>query len=178
MYNLDKEKGSWFCLGKFIKTYGYKGDLVMLLDTDFPEKYADLEVIFVDMEGSLVPWFIQEIRIKDDLATLQIEEITGPDEAGNFLKRDVYLPVEKLEKKQGNAFYFHEITGFEVKDKTHGNIGRVDAILERREQEIIRIISGKKEILIPLTDQMITKVDRKKKVLHIDTPEGLIDLYL
>ena len=178
MYNLEKEKDSWFCLGKFIKVHGYKGEVVLLLDTDSPEKYSGLDVLFVDMEGSLVPWFIEDISIIEDLATLQLEEVTGPDEARNFLKKNVYLPVEKLGKLEGKEFYFHEIIGYSVEDKKHGYIGKVEEILDRPEQEIIRILSGKKEILIPLNDHLISKLDRKKKVLHLDTPEGLIDLYL
>ena len=77
-----------------------------------------------------------------------------------------------------NEFYFHEIIGYEVQDKRHGFIGCVEEILDRPEQEIIRILKGKKEILVPLTDEMISKIDRKKKILILDTPEGLVDLYL
>lgn len=178
MYNLDKDKDSYFSLGRFLKTHGYKGELVLLLDSDSPEEYTDLNTIFVDMDGSLVPWFIETIGIKEDLATVKLEDISGPDQAKDFIKRDVYLPLEKLGDLKGKDFYFHEIIGFEVKDKAHGNIGKVEEILDRPEQEIIRIVSGKKEILIPLTDQMISKIDRRKKILHLDTPEGLIDLYL
>ena len=91
MYNLVKEKGSYFCLGKFIKTHGYKGEILLLLDTDNLEEYDKLKLIFVDMEGSLVPWFIDKISIKEDIATIHLEEIDGPDEARKFLKKDVYL---------------------------------------------------------------------------------------
>jgi 16S rRNA processing protein RimM len=178
MYNLEKEKDSWFYLGKFIKTHGYKGEVVLLLDTDDPEQYTGTEVLFVDLEGSLVPWFIEKMEINNEYATLSLEDVAGPEEAKKLVKRNVFLPVKSLEQLKGNEFYFHEIIGFEVKDKKHGNIGRVTEVLDRPEQEIIRIIFGTKEILIPLSDQIISKVDRKRKILHLDTPEGLIDLYL
>ena len=35
-----------------------------------------------------------------------------------------------------------------------------------------------KDILIPVNDQFIVKVDRIKKTIIVDTPEGLINLYL
>jgi 16S rRNA processing protein RimM len=178
MYNLETDKNAYFCLGKVIKTHSYKGEIVILLDTDDPEAYSGLDTIFVDMDKSLVPWFVEKIRIMNDLATIKLEGITELEQAKIFLKKDVYLPIENLSEMGKNEFYFHEIIGFEVHDKQHGHIGRVEEILDRPEQEIIRILNGKNEILIPLTDEMISKIDRKKKILVLDTPEGLIDLYL
>ena len=67
MYNLDTDKDAYFCLGKVIKTHSYKGEIVVLLETDEPAAYEGLIIIFVDMNKSLVPWFIEEIRIRDEL---------------------------------------------------------------------------------------------------------------
>lgn len=178
MYNLNSDKDQYYILGKVIKTHGYKGELVFLLETDNPDAYSDLDMVFVNMDSSLVPWFIENIRINDDLAVVKLEDISDPDQARVFLKKELYLPVDKLSQLAGTNFYFHEIVGYQVMDKTYGEIGIVDEILDRPEQELIRILKGEKEILVPMTDEMIVDIDRKNKILLLDTPPGLIDLYL
>jgi len=178
MYNLNSDKDQYFCLGKVIKTHGYKGEVVFYLDTDKPEAYSKLDMVFINMDASLVPWFIEDIRIKDDLAVVKLEDVSGPEEAREFMKKEIYLPIGQLDQLGKKDFYFHEIMGYLVRDKHHGEIGVVEEILERPEQELIRILKGKKEILVPLTDEMILKIDRKNKILLLDTPSGLIDLYL
>lgn len=178
MYNFTKEKDNYFQLGRVIKTHGYKGEVVFLLDTDRPDQYSGLKMVFLNMEGSLVPWFIENIRINDNLAIVSLEDIKGPEQASLLLKKDIYLPADELDTMEGSDFYFHEIVGYSVHDKKHGDIGRLEEILDRPEQELLRILKGQKEILVPLTDEMIHKIDRKKKILHIKAPDGLIDLYL
>ena len=178
MYNLEKEKDNYYHLGRVLKVHGYKGEVVFLLDTDKPEEYEGLDKVFLNMDGALVPWFIKNIRISDKLAIVKLEDISNPDQAAKLLKKDIYLPLDSLGELSGNDFYYHEIIGFSVQDKRLGDIGIVEEVLERKEQELIRILKGKNEILIPLVDDMIRKVDRKRKILHINTPEGLIDIYL
>lgn len=178
MYNLQKDKDKYFQLGKVIKTYGYKGELVIHLDTNNPEEYQDMDMLFLNMEGSLVPWYIDDIDLNGDLATIKLDDIISLEKAREFVGFEVYLPLKDLKQLSDNEFYFHEVIGFKAVDKEHGDIGEVVEILERTEQEIIRIMHEGKEIMVPLTDEMISSIDRKAKVLYLQTPPGLIDLYL
>ena len=178
MYNFERDKDKYFQLGRVVKVHGYKGELVILLDTDNPEEYANLKALFLNIDGSLVPFWITSIRINENLAVVNLDDITEKESAIRLLKKEVFLPIQNLQILEDNDFYFHEIIGFSVQDKKHGNIGMVADVLERPEQELIRILKGETEILIPLTDDMIRKVDRKNKTLHIITPDGLIELYI
>ena len=178
MYNLNAEKDKFFCLGKIIRTHGYRGELVIVLETDKPDEYHYLNMIFINIDQSLVPWFIIDIEIRDDLAIVKLEDIEELEHARNFVKKEIYLPIGKLGHLNGTDFYFHEVIGFKVIDKIKGEIGKVEDILDRPEQSLIMIMKGEKEILVPLTDEMIMEVDRKNKTLYLNTPPGLIDLYL
>ncbi|NQT78704.1 MAG: 16S rRNA processing protein RimM [Bacteroidetes bacterium] len=178
MYNLLLEKDQYFCLGRIIKTSGYRGKLVFLLETDDPTAYDHLEMVFIDIENSLVPWFIQAFDLVNDQAIVKLEDIDTLETARDFVKRDIYLPIDKLKSPEGNKFYFHEVIGYKALDINYGEIGKVAEILDRPEQKIIRILFNEKEILVPLTDEMISKVDMKKKILYLKTPPGLIELYL
>lgn len=178
MFNYDREKDQYFCLGKVIKTHSFRGELVFLFETNSPESYADLKNIFINIEGSLVPWFIEKLELQGEKAIAKLEDVDTIEMARTFVKRDIYLPIDKIDSSDKEAVFFREIIGFKVIDAVHGEIGIVKDILERPEQEIIQIEFKGKEILVPLSDEMISKVDHKKEILHLDTPEGLIELYL
>lgn len=178
MYNLEEDKDKYFRLGKLIKTFGYRGEVIVSIDADEPGTYGDMNMFFVDIDSSLVPWFIENIEIKGERAQVKLEDVDQPEAAVRLLGRDVYLPLSKLRKLEEDHFFFHEVAGFRVIDKVHGDIGRVAEILDRPGQDIIRIILGNKDILVPLADEMISGIDKKNQILYLSTPPGLIDLYL
>lgn len=178
MYNLEKDKDKYYILGRVVKTYGYRGEIMIQLDVEQAEDYADLKVFFINMEQSLVPWFPEYIEIQKDRAQVKIADIENPEDAKQFLGREVYLPLNKLKKAEKSKQQFLEMIGYKAIDEEYGEIGIVEDILDRPEQKIIRILKAEKEILIPLMDEMISKIDKSKKVVLLKTPPGLIELYL
>ena len=88
------------------------------------------------------------------------------------------MPLEFLPKLEGDKFYFHEVTGFTVEDVNFGKVGVIKGINDTTAQALFEIDREGVEILIPMNDEFIKKVDRKKKIILVETPEGLIDLYL
>ena len=95
-----------------------------------------------------------------------------------MIKSDVYLPLELLPKLEGNRFYFHEVIGFIIKDKNYGNVGTITSINDASSQALFEVEGNGKQILIPINDEFIVEVNRKNKTILVETPEGLIDLYI
>ncbi len=167
----------YFQLGKITKPFGYKGQVIFFLDVDTPDNYSNLESVFVEVKGHLLPYFIKEIKINGNRATVTFEDIS-PDEALSLVGCDLYLPLAMLPKLTGNRFYFHEVIGWTVVDSQKGDIGTIVSVMENPAQPIFQIMKNDIEILIPIIDPVIKKVDREKKTIFIDAPNGLIDLYL
>jgi 16S rRNA processing protein RimM len=88
------------------------------------------------------------------------------------------LPLDLLPKLEGNKFYFHEVIGFSIEDKNFGIVGKIKGINDATAQALFEIDREGIEILIPMNDEFIVKVDREHQTIIVDTPEGLIDLYL
>lgn len=173
------DKQDCYKLGHVSKLHGVKGEVVIVLDVDDATRYKKLESVFIEINGQLVPFFIEGITIKNKQAIVKLDGINTTDQASMINNMEVYLPLSLLPKLNDNTFYFHEIIGFTVNDKTHGNIGTVEAVLEFPGQNIIQVRDGNKnEILIPLRNEFIIKIDRENKSLNVNTPEGLIDVYL
>lgn len=173
------KKDECFYLGKIVKKYSFKGELLAKLDTDEPDLYSNLDAIFVDLRGNMVPFFIERSQLhKSDLLRLKFEDVDSEADADSLLKSDLYLPLDLLPKLEGDKFYFHEVIGFSIKDKNFGEVGIIKNINDSTTQALFEIDSDGTEILIPMNDEFIVKVDRKNKTIHVNTPEGLIDLYL
>ena len=83
-----------------------------------------------------------------------------------------------LPKLKGKKFYYHEIIGYKVVDLNYGNIGSIISVNDASSQSIFVIENQKKQILIPINDKIIEKIDRKNKTIYISAPNGLIKLYL
>ena len=149
------------------------------MDTDEPELYENMESVFVSMRNNLVPFFIKRCRLhKSSLLRIDFEEVNSEDDADKIMGSELYLPLSSLPKLEGNAFYYHEVIGFAVHDDVHGAIGTVTGVNDTTSQALFEVEKDGKELLIPVTDEIITKVDRENKTIQVTTPEGLVDLYL
>ncbi|PHS06513.1 MAG: 16S rRNA processing protein RimM [Kordia sp.] len=168
-----------FYLGKVVKKYSFKGELLVKLDTDEPEIFKNLESVFISLRNNLIPFFVDTCKLhKSQLLRIKFEDVDSEEDANALLKSDLYLPLSILPTLSGNKFYYHEVTGFMIIDENFGEVGVIDNINDTGAQELFVIDRDGTEILIPLNDQFIKKVDRENKQIIVNTPEGLIDLYL
>lgn len=172
------QKEDCYYLGKITKTHGFKGNLIVHLETDEPELYKNLESVFIETNGMLVPFFFEFAQPYSQGKLLVKFEDTTPEEAERLINRPLYLPLETLPELEGTDFYYHEITGFKMIDSQHGEIGEIQSVNDSGAQALFEIKSGEKEILIPVVDEWIKEINRKERCVKIETPEGLIDLYL
>jgi len=173
------KKEDCFYLGKIVKKYSFKGELLAKLDTDEPELYENLDAIFIDLRGNLVPFFVESSQLhKSDLLRLNFEDVDSEADADALLKCDLYLPLDLLPKLEGNKFYFHEVIGFKITDENFGEVGIIKSVNDITAQALFEIDRNNIEILIPMNDEFIVNVDRENKTVYVNTPEGLIDLYL
>ncbi len=172
-------KEDCFYLGKIVSKYSFKGEVLVKLDTDEPEIYENMESVFVSLGNNLVPFFIDRCRLhKSALLRIDFEEVKDEAAADKILGSELFLPLQFLPPLTGNKFYFHEVIGFTLMDEAYGDIGIIKAVNDSASQELFEVDKDGKELLIPINDDIITKVDRDSKTIYVKTPEGLVDLYL
>lgn len=172
-------KDDCFYLGKIVKKHGFKGDVKLRLDVDYPEEYSELESVLVDTGGALVPFFFEVYDLEDKgFVRAHLEGVDDESGAERIVGCDLFLPLTLLPELSGNEFYYHEIIGWEVLDHEHGSIGFIEEVREGNAHDLIVVRNDKTDILIPVADEFIKKVDRENEQLSIEAPEGLIDLYM
>lgn len=167
-------------LGYVIKTHGLRGELSIMLDVDFPNAYENLESVFVATSGSdiLVPFFVEHIAVRQNKALIKFEEVDTIDQAEALLKAQLYLPSESLPPLAEGQYYYHEIIGFAIEDEQQGTLGTVQDVYESPGQHMIVMQYQEKEVLIPINDVVVPRVDKAQSVVHVNLPEGLLDVYL
>lgn len=171
-------KNEFFYLGTLTKPFGLKGDLCAFFDTDNPENYTNLTSVFLDLDDEKLPFNIERIHYRGNRQfVIKFQDIEAND-AKDYAQVDLYLPLSELPPLQGNRFYFHEVIGFKVVDANFGEVGICKEFLEVSNNPIMLVDYQETEVLIPASQQFIEKVDRENKVLYINAPEGLIDVYL
>lgn len=173
------DKDQMYFLGQITKPHGLKGEVMFFLDVDVPQEYEQLEMVFVEMGNDLVPYFIENINIRPDgKAIVKLEDFNHINDLDPIIGKRLYLPLSELPELEDGQFYFHEIIGFEIFDVlSNQSIGVIENVLDYPNQALFQINAKGKEVLVPIRNEIIVEVDKKNKVIQIEMPEGLLEIY-
>jgi 16S rRNA processing protein RimM len=170
-------KSQCFSLGYIVKPFGLNGEMLIIIDADQPEIYAEIESVFISQKDQLAPYLVEYLSWANDRILLKLEDIDSADEAEKLRKGELYLPLTDLPKLPEGEFYFHELVGCEIKDAVKGSLGKVESIYDIPSNEQMAIIVNGKEVLIPIQKAFIVKFDKVNKVIEMNLPEGLIEVF-
>ncbi|RPA69833.1 16S rRNA processing protein RimM [Cyclobacteriaceae bacterium YHN15] len=172
-------KDNCFQLGHIAKVHGLHGEVGIVLDVDYPEDYEDLKHVFVEQKSRLVPFFLEHFVVSHSNKVLaKFEDHDSIEDAEKLVGSALYLPLSQLETLQEDQYYYHELIGFEVIDDSLGKIGEVKVIYDLETQDLMGVDHKGKEVLIPIQDQIIQKVDKADKKVYCQLPAGLLEIYL
>lgn len=172
-------KEDCFVLGKVTRKHSFKGEIVAKFDTDHLASYQELESIFLDIRGELVPFFIESITILPKGVRLKLEDVNDEQGAQRLIGSTIYLHDSMLPKPSEGELFIHEIIGHSIIDNQHGNIGILEDVIEGR-QDLFQIKhpSGSTVYLPWVEGDIVNNIDQENKQIKVTCPEGLLDLYL
>ncbi|MFT6205405.1 MAG: 16S rRNA processing protein RimM [Spirosomataceae bacterium] len=173
------KKEDCYILGKIIQPHGVKGEVKLWLDVDDYDYYTNLDSVLLDLKGQLVPYFVEELTVRDKKKTIaRFEGMKTWEDTQEIMGCEMYLPLSRLPELKDDQYYYHEIIDYDIIDNDSKSIyGKVNSVVEGSGQDLIIMMIGDKEILIPVTDSIIVKVNKTEKQLFVELPEGLIELY-
>ena len=170
-------KEDCFFLGTVVAKYSFNGEVLIKLDTDEPQQYLSLASFLLEQNTGLVPYFTSAVKLhKTQLLRVSIEEVDSEHQADELIGKSVYLPLDQLPSLNDDQFYYHEIIGFEIFDTTLGSVGKIINVNEANSQVLLEVDHLNKKVLIPLVDEIIHKIDKEKKQLHLSISGGLLNL--
>ena len=171
-------KDECFILGYIQKPHGLDGTLHFNIDSDEPEAYTEIDACFLEVNGQLVPYFVEYLHFATQRILLKLEGIDSQAQARELQGSKLYLPLEMLPKLPEGEFYYYQIVDYTVVDAQQGALGQVSRIYDEGPQDLIGMRYQEREILIPIVDDIVQGADHEKQVLHVNLPEGLVDIYL
>jgi 16S rRNA processing protein RimM len=168
-----------YLLGYIVRTHGTAGNVVIFLDVDYPEDYEDLDSVYVEIKGELVPYFISRFNLqKQNNAIVTFEDVNTIEKAQNLVGNALYLSLDELRELDDEEFYYHEIKGFNVVDQTRGSLGVVREVYALNGQDLIAMDYQGVEVLIPTSEEIVLRADKTQKELFVNLPDGLLEVYL
>ena len=166
-----------FKIGQFAKPHGIKGEISLVPNCDLFDEVEDPCVI-CEIDGILVPFFIEEYRYKTDTVMLvKLENVNDEKAARDFTNREVFFPLEDVgEDDLVGDMSWDSFIGYTVIDELHGELGKITDVDETTINVLLQIDHKGNEILLPAAEELITSADHENKTLRVSVPEGLLDL--
>lgn len=164
-------------IGETGKKHGVQGELKLHVPEEHIEDCLTHGFIFLDLNGSIVPYYIEGLRFTGDYL-VKLEGIDDPDAATRLVSAPVLLPSDAVTavRGSGDTLEYSGLTGYSIAVGER-IIGKIIDVQEYPQQEMAVVATREfGERLIPLNADFIVSVDGNARIVSMDLPEGLLAL--
>jgi 16S rRNA processing protein RimM len=172
-------KNECFELGYILRPHGLSGELNVVFDVDDVSHYENIKLFYVEKKKQyLEPYKIEYLDFQPNRIIAKLDEVDDIDSAQALKGCGLYLPLNMLPPLEEGQFYYHQIIGYQVHDAHLGYIGNVIVVYTTPGQDLIAVNHNNTEILVPITDHIVLRVDNTERKVYTQLPDGLLDVYL
>ena len=167
----------YFKIGKFVSTFGLQGELVLKHNLGKKTSLKGLQAIFIEeKKESFIPWFVESTRIKNEEEIyIKLEGVSIREQAVKLTQKQVWLPEPDFKKFSAKSSPIN-LLGYDIVENEKV-LGKIAEVIEQPHQLLCRIDLNGKEAYIPLHEETIVKIDKKKGQVIVELPEGLLEIY-
>ena len=167
------KKEEVYKIGRLGKVHGIRGEVSFLFDDDVFDR-VEADYLVLDIDGILVPFFMEEYRFKSDAnALVKFDGIDTVERAKELTGCDVYFPRELSDDDNGHISWA-EIVGYLLVDaETKTVAGTIATVDDSTMNTLFELEGGR---LIPASEELIQAIDTKKHQIEIKLPEGILEL--
>lgn len=165
-------------VGFIHKPHGIHGELVIRFQEEYYETLEEYPTLFLEIDNLLVPYFISEdgLRFKSGESVItRLDWVDSDKKAKDLCGLSVYVNEEDVMEMEGEMTS-HELVGFQLFDETLGPIGEIDDVHDYAGNLLLSVEYQGKEVLIPLNEDLIVRVDEELREIELRIPEGLFEL--
>lgn len=168
----------YFNIGKLVAVHGLKGELILKHELGKKTSLKGLTAIFIEeKKGSFLPWFIEGTKIKSqEEIYLHLEGVNTREAAMKLTQKQVWLPETDFKKFAAKTAPASLLGYFIINNNE--SLGEILELIEQPHQLLCRLEIKGKEVLIPLHEGSLQKINHKKKEVLVELPEGLLEIYL
>ncbi len=166
-------------VARVVRTRGLRGELVAELLTDFPDRFEGLERLIALMpSGQRESVKIEEYWLQSGRVVFKFAGFDSIEAATALIGCELTVPEDERVELTANEYYDWELTGCRVQNISGDYIGQVESVLHTGATDllVVKRSGSTQEHLVPLADEICTEIDKEKKLILIDPPEGLLEL--
>ena len=164
-------------VGRVARAHGNKGQVIVNSETDFPaDRFAEGNVLVVEQAGQQVERRIASVRFQQGRPIIALDGIETMDDAEALAGAELKLPATELGPLPAQTYYRHDLVGCEVKTTDGTIVGKVTGVEGPLERSLLVVAAKGGEVMIPMVDAFIVRVDAANREIIVAPPEGLIDL--
>jgi|JI10StandDraft_1071094.scaffolds.fasta_scaffold02012_14 16S rRNA processing protein RimM len=162
-------------IGSILKPVGTRGEMKTDIPDEFLEDFVNAAHVFILINGSYVPYFIESVRETNQIL-VKFEEMDDPEEAATISLKDLYMEEKNITSSEfANQKDKEQLLDFAIYSNNE-NIGTIIAV-EIFPQQIMAVVQkDAKPFYLPLIDQFIVEINDKNKIIYMDLPEGILDI--
>ncbi|MCX6253451.1 MAG: ribosome maturation factor RimM [Bacteroidia bacterium] len=163
-------------LGRITKVSGYEGAVTVKLEKIFTENIPQMESVFLEIEGRPVPFFISGLEYSGaDILKLWFEGYNSIEKISEFTGCRIFLTTGISDNNQNDDN--QNLIGYLVFAQEDKLLGSITRVIPNNGQWLLNVISpNKKDLLIPFQEHFIVSIDKRKKIIVMDLPEGLTEI--
>jgi len=160
-------------IGRLGKAHGVKGEVSFQFDDDVFDR-TDADYLILDIDGILVPFFMEEYRFRSDaLALVKFCDVDTQERASELTGSNVYFPRALAEDEEGMPS-LASLIGFDLVEEKDGiRVGTIATIDDSTANLLFELEDGR---LIPASDDLITDINIKERTIKMEIPEGLLEI--
>ena len=168
----------YFKIGKFVAAHGVNGELVLKHELGKKTSLKGLQTIFIEeKKDSFLPWFVESTRMKNDNEVfVRMEGVITREAAIKLTQKEVWFTEADLKKFSARSSPIN-LLGYSIVNYEKP-VGQILEVIEQPHQLLCRIEIKGKEVLIPINESFLQNINHAKKQVHVELPEGLIEIYL
>lgn len=163
-------------VGKIINTHGIKGELKVVPLTDYPERFEELDKIYIDYKNELTRFDIEQVKYLKNTVLLKLKGIDDMTQAEKYKNCLIKIDRTNARKLPEGSFFICDLTGLDVRTMDGKPLGKLSSVFQTGSNDVF-VVNGEdnREVLIPALKSVVKKVDLKEGVILVELPEGLVD---
>jgi 16S rRNA processing protein RimM len=163
-------------IGSISRPHGIKGEMILRLENVSAEEINLNEPLFLELQGTMVPFFIEEFEGSGSSAIIKLEFIDSAREAKKYAGTRVYTMSTGKKSKPVAASSLSSLIGYHLTDQSTSQTGIIKDFLDNKSNPLFLVDFDGREVYIPAHGDLIVSIDHRKKSMIANLPEGMLDI--
>ncbi|MCL4297637.1 MAG: 16S rRNA processing protein RimM [Anaerolineae bacterium] len=164
----------YLAIGRVIRAHGLRGEVSVVVLTDFPERFETTEWVYLGNEFEAAPYRLKSFRWHKQNVLLTLEGVTNRTQAELLKGQLVQVPLEEAVTLPDGSYYLYQLIGLKVEDTSGKFLGTIKEVLETGANDVYVVEHEGQELLLPAIPDVVKSVDITTGIMIVHLLDGLI----